>query len=190
MTPFQGQLSAIRTARHRFFCAWPVFRQGFAKSFVAARAPKTMNRAIEKRGRDRSTKHRKIFEKTIGPAIDSLIAPMIAKASRNGRKWRPGGSQKRARAPKSSEKARPSASGASEKYKQARTSDFGRRKRAAKAQRRRQCPEGSRPSKENLLKDIYIYIYIYMHVCVHNRNHIMSFMSHIDTIISFGLSNT
>ena len=59
--------------------------------------------------------------------------------------------------PKSSRKARPSASGAFKKNKSARTSDIERRKRAAKAQLRREDPEASEPPKENLLKDMYAY---------------------------------
>ena len=47
-------------ARHRFFCAWPAFRKGFAKSLVAVWAPKTMNGAIEKRCCHRSKKYRNI----------------------------------------------------------------------------------------------------------------------------------
>ena len=142
-------------ARHRFFCAWPVFCACFAKLLIAMRAPKTLNAAIEKRWRCRSQTHWKSSKKrsknrsTARPHGRSKNgAETVANRGPETPKSEPG-------RPNSSAKARSSTSGVSEKYQQARTSDFERRKRAAQAQLRREASECPECPKENLL-NIYI----------------------------------
>ena len=102
-------------ARHRFFCAWPVFCKCFAKSLIAARSPKSTSGAIEKLWRRRPKK----FEKSMKKPLQKRLAARSHRSSKKRAETDGNGGPETLKSelgrPTASGKARPSTSGAFKK---------------------------------------------------------------------------
>ena len=138
-----------------------MFCKCFAKSLIAARSPKSTSGAIEKLWRRRPKKFAKSMKKTLQKRLAARSHRSSKKRAEMDGNGGPETLKSELGRPTVSGKACPGASGAfkkkGERGQATSSAESTLRKRSLDAQ----CPECSRPSKENLLKDICIYIYIY-----------------------------